>query len=137
MNKLRLLLNKETISYLFFGVLTTIVDTISFYIINIMLGKDFYVATTVISWILAVLFAFVTNKLWVFNSHSFAPAVVMKELIAFVAARLLTLGMTIVWMIVTVEFFHFDEFIAKLLSAIFVVILNYVFSKLFIFKNKK
>lgn len=126
-------LNKETISYLIFGVLTTLVDAVAFFISNKILNIE-YILATIIAWILAVLFAYITNKFWVFNSKSMKLAVVLKEAITFFIARLLSLGFTIIWMIFTVEMLNIDEFIAKLLANIFVVIMNYFFSKLLIFR---
>jgi putative flippase GtrA len=127
--------NRETISYLIFGVLTTLVDAIVFFISNKIFGIE-YILATVIAWILAVLFAYFTNKIWVFNSKNMKLELVIKEAFAFFIARLLSLVFTIVWMFFCVEMLEVDEFAAKLLANIFVVIMNYFFSKLIIFKNK-
>lgn len=138
-NKLFIVMNKvfnrETISYLVFGVLTTLVDAVVFYISNKIFNIE-YVLATVIAWVLAVLFAYFTNKIWVFNSKSMNLELMIREAFAFFIARILSLGFTIVWMICFVEILKSDEFIAKLLANIFVVIMNYFFSKLLIFKNK-
>lgn len=127
--------NKETISYLIFGVLTTVVNAVVFYIINDIM-KINYMAATIISWVFAVLFAYITNKIWVFNSRSLKPSVIIKEMSAFISARLFSLGFTVLYMYVSVDIFGIDEFISLLISNVFVVIMNYVFSKIFIFKNK-
>lgn len=127
--------NKETISYLIFGVLTTVVNAVVFYIINDIM-KINYMAATIISWVFAVLFAYITNKIWVFNSRSLKLSVIIKEMSAFISARLFSLGFTVLYMYVSVDIFGIDEFISLLISNVFVVIMNYVFSKIFIFKNK-
>lgn len=129
-------LKKETISYLIFGVLTTLVDIVIFFICNKVCNIE-YILATLIAWILAVLFAYVTNKFWVFNSKSLNLNVVLKETITFFIARFLSLGFTIIWMFLTVEILHVDEFISKLLVNIFVVLMNYLFSKLIIFKKNE
>lgn len=129
-------INRETIMYIVFGVLTTVVDAVSFYIVNNILKIE-YIISTVLAWIFAVLFAFVTNKIFVFKSESRNLKVLIKEISAFVAARLISLGFTLLWMLVCVEMISMDEFISKLLANIFVVIMNYFFSKFFIFKNKQ
>ncbi|CUU50755.1 GtrA family protein [Clostridium beijerinckii] len=127
--------NRETISYLIFGVLTTLVDALVFFISNKVFGVE-YILATVLAWILAVLFAYFTNKIWVFNSKNIKLELVIKEAFAFFIARLLSLVFTIVWMFLCVEILKLDEFIAKLLANVFVVIMNYFFSKLFIFKSR-
>lgn len=127
-------INKETISYLVFGVLTTLVDAIVFFIGNKIFNIE-YILATIIAWVLAVLFAYVTNKIWVFNSKNMEKDVLIKEAIAFFIARGISLAFTIVWMVFTVEVISLDEFISKVLANIFVVIMNYFFSKIFIFKN--
>lgn len=128
------IINRETISYIMFGILTTMVDAITFFISNKIFDVD-YIISTIIAWILAVLFAYVTNKIWVFNSNSKKIIIVIKELIIFLIARLISLVFTIIWMIITVKLLKIDEMISKLLANAFVVIMNYFFSKLFIFKS--
>ncbi|WP_139357804.1 GtrA family protein [Clostridium beijerinckii] len=74
--------NRETISYLIFGVLTTLVDALVFFISNKVFGVE-YILATVLAWILAVLFAYFTNKIWVFNSKNIKLELVIKEAFAF------------------------------------------------------
>ncbi len=130
---LKKLLNRETISYLFFGVLTTLVNYITY-----ELCKWFgihYTASTVIAWVLAVAFAYITNKLYVFESKSFEKSVLIKEISAFVGCRLFSGLCDLGFMILAVEFLSIHDSLAKLLSNIVVIIINYIFSKLFIFKK--
>jgi Predicted membrane protein len=132
------IINRETIMYLIFGVATTLVDAVTFFVFNNILRTG-YIISTVIAWVFAVLFAYITNRIWVFKSEQSNFSAVMKEVVVFFIARIISLIFTIVWMICTVQLLHLDELLAKLLANIFVVIMNYMFSKLFIFKetNKK
>lgn len=131
---IRRLLNPETVSYLVFGVLTTLVNFAVYYALRHFNVN--YVVAGVIAWIIAVSFAFFTNKHFVFKSHDYSPSVIIPEAIKFAAGRLVTLLIEQGLMIFTVEVLKFDDRIMKLLIAVIVIVLNYVFSKLIIFKNK-
>lgn len=126
--------NRETISYLIFGILTTIVNQVTFEICKFM-GVN-YVVSTIIAWILAVSFAYITNKLFVFESKSWETSLILKEISSFVACRLFSGACDLGFMVFAVEYIHINDSLAKLCSNVFVVIINYVFSKLFIFKKK-
>lgn len=139
------LFNYEAITYIFYGVLTTIVNLVIYRLIyKTAAPKDetqariITAVATIIAWIIAMLFAFVTNKLIVFKSPSFKKEILWPEFTSFTIARLLSLGFEFIIMlgstfISTTEFFNTC---AKVFAMIFVVIINYIFSKLFIFKNK-
>ena len=129
-----MLLNKEIIYYIIFGVLTTLVDTIAFYFSNTILNVN-YIISTNIAWLLAVMFAYVTNRKWVFKSKAKNFDMILKEFLLFIIARLASLGLTIIWMLITVELLNSDEFLAKLLANFFVIVINYIFSKIYIFKK--
>ncbi len=137
-------LNRETINYLIFGVLTTIVNYVVYVAIMYLSGMseadDGYQMliniAVLISWVFAVAFAYITNKLYVFESKSFEFKIVVKECIAFVAARLFSLGCEVVWMNIVVSLGMNDK-IAKILANVFIIIMNYFFSKFFIFKEKQ
>ena len=146
------LINKETVLYIVFGVLTTLVNFASFSAFDALLGQKLYLVTNVIAWIIAVAFAYVTNKLFVFESKSWKMSVVGKEIPSFVAARLFSLGVEEVGLIFFVSLLGFGKMsfdiplinmqisgtmTAKIILAFIVVIMNYFFSKLIIFKNKK
>lgn len=127
------LLNKETISYLIFGIITTIINIAVYKLcttINII-----YWLSNIIAWVTALIFAFVTNKLYVFESKNMQPDIVFKEAVSFVAARLFSGLCDLGFMIFAVEAIHMNDFIAKIITNVFVVVINYLFSKLFIFKN--
>lgn len=126
--------NKETILYVIFGVLTTFVDWACYILIRNRIPMEL---ATAIAWLLAVIFAFITNKLFVFESKVFQPKVLITEGISFFSARVASLVFTIVYMHVTVKWLGWNDLIAKLTSAVFVVIANYFLSKFFIFKNGK
>lgn len=126
----------EVISYLFFGVLTTLINLATFWILSIVFNLE-TIAATVAAWIIAVAFAFITNKIWVFKSKTKTNQETTKEAVMFVIARLITLGIEVFLMWLMVDNFKQDKLIWKLLCNIITVILNYLFSKLIIFKEKK
>lgn len=141
-------LSREVFMYLVFGVLTTVVSWASYALFIKILGgisnSDVRISVAnVLSWIAAVLFAFITNKLWVFDSKSWKPNVVIKELGMFVVARLATgciewFGVPLLVKIgVDQELFGTEGMVAKIIASVLVVILNYFFSKLLIFKKKE
>ena len=130
---------KEIVNYLIIGVLTTVVSLVSFYLVRIFVFTndsqfDIQLAN-VISWILAVLFAFVTNKKYVFESKSKGYQKFL-EMIKFYVSRLTTLGveMFVMWLLTSP--LKVDDMISKIIVQFIIVILNYVFSKLFVFKKK-
>ena len=140
-NLIKKFLNKETISYLIFGVLTTIINIVVFWFAErelafIMSEDAASLVGNVIAWVISVAFAFVTNKLFVFESKSMAFKVVMAELTGFVIARLLSLAFDEGFMFVAIVLLSMNSLLAKIISNVFVVIINYVLSKFFIFKNK-
>lgn len=125
---------KEIIMYLIFGVLTTLINIVSFYIMD-KLGIALYVNNT-IAWILSVLFAFVTNKLFVFESKDTKPKIILKEGISFFGFRLLSYFVDMLCIFLLVDVFKINKMIAKVVGNIIVIIINYAFSKLFIFKKE-
>ncbi len=139
---------KELLLYLVFGVSTTVVNFLAFALFQIPLGEDLYLLTNGLAWLAAVVFAYITNKLWVFESKSWQPAVLWREIPSFLGARVLSFVIEEVGLLVLVEWLGFASFsmtllgvtlsgtmLAKLLLAVIVVVLNYLFSKLFIFKK--
>lgn len=136
--KFKIFLKKyaEVISYIFFGVLTTLINLATFWILSIVFNLE-TIAATVAAWIIAVAFAFITNKIWVFKSKTKTNQETTKEAVMFVIARLITLGIEVFLMWLMVDNFKQDKLIWKLLCNIITVILNYLFSKLIVFKEKK
>lgn len=140
-NKIQTLLNKyqEIISYLFWGVATTCVSWGTYSIFAKGMDASIAVANA-LSWICAVLFAYFTNKLFVFHSYSWKPKYLFREFMLFLSARIGTGALEIIFVPLLVHF-GLDQTIlgvkgavSKVLVSFLVVILNYVFSKLFIFK---
>lgn len=134
MNKLiSKLLNRETILYIIFGVLTTVADLAAFGLLHYIAGINEIIANTV-AWVVAVAFAFITNKLFVFSSKNFEKKGLLREICTFVSARLLTLIITDIFLVFA-ENISMNLMLAKVLISVVVIILNYIFSKLFIFRK--
>ena len=154
------LFTKEIVTYVFFGVLTTVINLAAFGIFkeifvkigwegiinkiipegnalyDIFSGGTDYLDANCIAWVIGVVFAFVTNKLWVFESKSWKPSVAGKEFTGFVGARVFSFVIETLMMFVLVSLISCPEMVAKIIVGVVVVILNYIFSKLFIFKKK-
>ncbi len=118
--------------YLFFGAVTTVVSILSFAIFE-RIGFDALLAN-ILSWIISVFVAFVTNTVWVFES-SLKEKVFAKAL-KFYAARLFTLLIEELILLVFIKLLGFNSLAVKTLAQIIVIVLNFVVSKLFVFKQK-
>lgn len=144
----------ELILYVFFGILTTVVGYGSYIYFIHILSMTVFMSNT-LSWFCAVIFAFITNKLWVFKSKSFEIKLLIKEAVAFFVSRLFTgiieiilvptmakMGFDNIFyeifkkMNISVEILFTEGIYSKLIMAVVVVILNYFFPKFFIFKKK-
>lgn len=125
--------NRESVTYIICGVLTTAVDWITHRILWHM-GAEYQVSTAV-SWAAAVLFAFISNKFWVFRSFETELKRLWKEFVSFVACRIATFAVTMAGMVVMVGMLHWNEFLGKLVVSAASMVLNYIPSKLFIFKK--
>lgn len=133
--------NTELVSYLFAGVATTVVNYVVYYIVTRPFGALFpaellTTAGTCIAWVIAVAFGYVVNKIFVFHTHCKSTGELVREFSSFVTMRLVSFGMELALMFVTVDLLHMNDLAMKLLINILVIIANYVFSKLFIFKKK-
>lgn len=127
---------REYILYVFFGGVTTVINIIAYWICTRWLGMDTDPATT-IAWILAVIVAYVTNRIWVFQSKENSVAGIVREIVSFFGARIATGLMDLGIMHLFVEVLHWPDMPVKIGSNVLVIILNYIFSKLFIFRKKK
>lgn len=125
---------KEILWYVFFGVLTTVINIISFALLD-KVGLNIYIANF-IAWILSVLFAFITNKFFVFSSDFSSVSSFFKEMFSFFLFRALSLGIDMGGLFVLLNLFKFKKVVSKIVVNIIVIIVNYVFSKLFVFKKK-
>ncbi len=133
-NKIKEKLSKSVIYYLIFGVLTTVINLIIFYCCHNLLNINELVAN-IIAWIVAVIFAFVTNKYIVFESKSNESKTFFKELTSFLTARLLTLGLEEVMILLFITILGFNATLVKLTAQFLVIVFNYVLSKIFVFKK--
>lgn len=137
MQKLRSLIEKywDILSYLFFGVLTTVVNYAVYLPVYNLLGLSASVSN-MLSWVVAVAFAYLTNKPFVFKSHDWSKETVIPELTKFVSCRIASGAMETVILLVAVDILGWNGNIWKLLTQVLVVVLNYVFSKLIVFRKK-
>ena len=124
---------REIIDYIIFGGLTTLVNIVVFYIFDTLLGWPYLIANAV-AIILSILFAYFTNKRFVFKTSDMTAQENMMEFLKFIGFRLVSGLADMATMLLLVDLISFDTNIAKLLTQFIVVVLNYVFSKLFIFK---
>ena len=125
---------RSMILYVVFGAFTTLVNMAAYGLCFNVAGIP-NVPSTVIAWILAVSFAFVTNKLWVFDSKKWDKKTLLHEIPTFFGARALTGLLDVGIMYVSVDVLHWNAMLWKLISNVIVIILNYIASKLVIFKN--
>ena len=125
---------KDIIPYGVFGVLTTVVNIVVYWVMAHPLHAG-VMPSTIIAWIAAVLFAYVTNRKWVFHSKASTSKEITKEIVSFFACRLATGVVDWLCMFVFVDMLHFNDVLIKVGANILVIILNYVASKLFIFRS--
>ncbi|MQS76667.1 GtrA family protein [Lactobacillus halodurans] len=126
---------KDTIPYLFFGVLTTVVNIASFDILWQFLGWNYQIANAV-AYVLSVLFAYVTNKLWVFNSHTSTWGAFWKEMGSFFLFRAASWVIDQGTMTIGVSLLGWNGLLVKFIANVVVVVLNYIFSKFIIFRKR-
>jgi len=128
---------KEIFNYLIVGVCTTVVSLASYFVFSRIMDIDltfYFVLANTLSWILSVAFAYVTNKLFVFNSKSKGKDA-FREMIKFVSSRIVTYLIDLSLMFILVKMIEFNNDISKLIVQFVVLVLNYVFSKLLVFKK--
>ena len=150
MDKLKKLLNRETILYIVFGVATTVVNYIVFHLLyNVLWHQNHSLAANAAAFVAAVIFAFVVNKLFVFESRSWDAATLKREIPSFLGARIGSFGIEEAGLFLAEKVFKLGGVIAitiggtafdwitvvKIALAFVVVALNYVFCKLFVFKK--
>ena len=127
----------EIINYLIVGALTVLITLIAYYIcvstfLNPNNNTELQIAN-IISWIIAVIFAYITNRIFVFKSKS---KKIFKESITFISSRIITLLLDMLTMYLMVSICNINDKISKLVSQIIVIILNYIFSKIYVFNKK-
>ena len=131
---------KHIIAYLFWGVVTTVINLAVFQILSSGIHWNYQLAN-VIAWFVSVLVAYFTNKVWVFDSHYTTVSDFLVEMLRFFFYRALTLVIDIVITFIGISVLGFKDpmgqFIVKVIDNVIVVIANYVFSKWLIFKDNK
>lgn len=126
--------SKEIVSYIFFGALTVFINIIGYWIFYEYLNFTLLLSNT-LAWIVAIIFAFITNKLFVFNSKTATKVQFFKEISSFFIFRLLSYLIDMSMMLFMVTSLRINDMISKIIVNIVVIIFNYVASKLFIFKK--
>lgn len=127
---------KEVLNYLIFGVLTTAVNYVVYFLLYNLFNINYLLSNT-IAWIAAVVFAYFTNKKFVFNDTDESDSDNVRKFLTFTAGRLLTFFIETLWMLITVGMFRMNANLSKVLVAIVVIIANYFISKIFVFGDGK
>lgn len=122
---------KELLLYILFGIFTSVVNICAYLFCSKFLSIS-YLISNILAWFISVLFAYITNRIWVFESVN---TNILKEISLFFSARLFSGVLDTLLMILFIDFLLFDDFISKIVIAIIVVIVNYILSKIVIFKN--
>ena len=126
---------QEIINYLFFGMLATLVNFIIYLLCSKILNID-EIISSALAWLCAVMFAYITNKIFVFSSKTNTKKEIIKEIVTFAGFRILTgVFCEIIIFAVMIRIMAINDVVSKIITQILVVILNYVFSKLIIFRN--
>lgn len=128
---------EEVIRYLIVGVLTTVVSLVTYYIcvftfLDPKVALELQIAN-IISWICSVAFAYIANRIFVFKSKS---KKLVKEISSFVSSRIITLLLDMGLMFLMVTLLNMNDKISKIIVQVVVIVLNYVLSKIFVFKKK-
>ena len=124
----------ELISYAIFGVATTVVSMVVYGVCNSAFEMH-YLISNIVSWVIAVAFAYITNKMFVFKTRGMGFAQLKREITLFVSARLASLGIEELGLFILIGLIGWGELLAKLVMQVVVIVLNYIFSKLVIFKK--
>ena len=125
---------REMLLYIIFGALTTLVNIVSYYCLTRFLVLDTAPATA-LAWFLSVVFAYLTNRQWVFRSRAKGILPVMSEVFSFFAARIATGLLDMGVMALCVDVLHMPDMPVKIASNIVVIVLNYILSKLLVFRK--
>lgn len=126
---------KQFLLYALFGGLTFVVSVVSFGFFCTLLTFNELISN-LLSWILAVSFAFFTNRIWVFQSPTNTSREFFQQLLKFFSSRLATLGVEEIILLLFVTIMHLPNMLVKIAAQIIVIILNYILSKKVIFTSK-
>ena len=127
--------NYEVVSYIVCGVLTTIVSYTTYFLFRSLIGSILF--SQVLSWLIAVVFAYAVNKVFVFFSPDWSRQTVIKEIIPFLTTRISSLVAETIILEITVGLLHWNEPLMKILANVVVLIMNYIGSKLFVFRDQE
>lgn len=127
---------KEIVGYIVFGILTTLVNYITYFSLTQATEMN-YLIVNMIAWFVSVVFAYITNKYYVFKNKYKSIKYIIKEISLFISARLASGVFETLFLFIFVSIFNFDDGIVKIIASIFVVVLNYFFSKYIIFNVSK
>ncbi|MGN0471956.1 MAG: GtrA family protein [Lachnospiraceae bacterium] len=126
---------KKIILYIFFGVCTTIVNVLSYWFFSHILKFE-TISSSVLAWALAVLFAYFSNRKYVFESKNFSFETRFREFLSFILCRLGTGFIDWILMFVFVDIYLFNDLFIKVIANLIVILINYVASKLFVFRKR-
>lgn len=126
---------RDIISYLFWGFVTTVLNYAAYFICTRALGINYF-WSNIIAWVIAVAFAFVVNKVFVFRSLDWTPRVAFRECWQFVTARVTSGVMETGGLVLFVDILGCNDAIVKIIAGVMVVILNYIFSRFIIFRKR-
>lgn len=127
---------KELLLYLFFGGLSFIVSIATYALFNVGMNINELIAN-VLSWIITVMFAFLTNRVWVFQSTTNGVAEFVKQMLVFYSGRVITLVVEEVILLVFITWLGFNSMLIKVIAQVIVILLDYVISKLVVFRKKE
>ncbi len=143
MSLIREVVSKETVLYIFFGVLTAVVNLTT---LSLLIKFIDILIANVIAWVAAIAFSFIANKLFVFKSKGKSFKAVLAEILSFAGARVLTLSIEELGLLVLIKWLHLDvpltlpfvsgEIVIKVIVSILVIVINYIFNKFLIFRKK-
>lgn len=125
--------NKEMLLYLFFGFLSFVISISTYALFNKALNINELLAN-IFSWIITVMFAFFTNRIWVFDSHTESMEEFVKQMLSFYWGRVVTLVIEEIILFVFITLLGMSSMLIKVIAQVVVIVLNYVISKLFVFK---
>lgn len=127
---------KEILLYLFFGALTMVVSIGTYWLFSEPLKINVLISN-ILSWIFAVTFAYITNKIWVFDNVTNSFKELLKEIIGFFSGRLTTLFIEEIILLLFIEKLHYNNMVVKLVAQVVVIVLNYFISKFIVFRKSK
>ena len=126
---------RELVMYGIVGVMTTLINMVVFWVFTNPLPIHYNIAN-IIAWVLAVIFAFFANKVFVFENHGWCGSVVLHEAITFFLSRAASLVADMLGMALMISVLHCDEMFSKLLVNIIVILINYILGKFWVFNKK-